>query len=53
MALYGSDKPDIRFDMAFVEINAECQGKDFGMFDNSEAVLALMQKDVQTIHVNN
>ena len=44
MALYGSDKPDIRFDMAFVEMNAECQGKDFGVFDNSEAVLAINAK---------
>ena len=44
MALYGSDKPDIRFDMAFVEMNAECQGKGFGVFDNSEAVLAINAK---------
>jgi aspartyl-tRNA synthetase len=44
MALYGSDKPDIRFDMAFVEMNAVCQGKDFGVFDNSEVVLAINAK---------
>jgi len=44
MRLYGSDKPDIRFDMAFVEMNAECQGKDFGVFDNSEAILAINAK---------
>jgi aspartyl-tRNA synthetase len=44
IAFYGSDKPDIRFDMAFVEMNAECQGMGFGVFDNSEAVLAVNAK---------
>ena len=44
IAFYGSDKPDIRFDMAFVEMNAECQGMGFGVFDNSEAVLAINAK---------
>ena len=27
MELYGSDKPDIRFDMQFIEMNDVCQGK--------------------------
>jgi len=44
MKLYGSDKPDIRFDMAFVEMNDLCQGKDFGVFDNSELVVAINAK---------
>ena len=42
--LYGSDKPDIRFDMAFVEMNEQCQGKDFGVFDNAELVVAINAK---------
>ena len=44
MKLYGSDKPDIRFDMQFVEMNELCQGKDFGVFDNSEIVVAINAK---------
>jgi aspartyl-tRNA synthetase len=42
--LYGSDKPDIRFDMAFIEMNGLCQGKDFGVFDNAELVVAINAK---------
>jgi len=44
MKLYGSDKPDIRFDMQFVEMNEQCQGKDFGVFDNAELVVAINAK---------
>ena len=42
--LYGSDKPDIRFDMAFIEMTELCQGKDFGVFDNAELVVAINAK---------
>ena len=44
MKLYGSDKPDIRFDMQFVEINELCQDKNFGVFDNAELVVAINAK---------
>jgi aspartyl-tRNA synthetase len=44
MELYGSDKPDIRFDMKFVEMNGLCQGKDFGVFDNAELVVSINAK---------
>src|SRR5690625_2338950 len=33
MKYYGSDKPDTRFDMRFVELNDVTQGKGFGVFD--------------------
>src|ERR1700742_3193154 len=36
MRLYGSDKPDIRFGMQFVELNDIVKGKGFGLFDNAE-----------------
>ena len=39
--LYGSDKPDIRFDMKFVELNDICKGNNFGLFDNSELIVGI------------
>ena len=44
MKLYGSDKPDIRFDMQFIELNNLCQGKNFGIFDSAELVVGINAK---------
>lgn len=44
MRLYGSDKPDIRFDMAFCDLSGIAKGKGFGVFDQSECVLAICAK---------
>lgn len=41
MRLYGSDKPDIRFDMTFVELNEVAQGKGFKVFDDAELVVGI------------
>ncbi|MDO5664873.1 MAG: aspartate--tRNA ligase [Bacteroidia bacterium] len=41
MKYYGSDKPDIRFDMKFVELKDLTQGRDFAVFDSSEYVGAI------------
>jgi aspartyl-tRNA synthetase len=41
MKLYGSDKPDTRFGMQFVEIKDLTLGKDFGVFDSAEYVGAI------------
>lgn len=41
MKYYGSDKPDIRFDMKLVEINDLAQNKGFKVFDDSELVVAI------------
>lgn len=38
MKLYGSDKPDIRFGMTFVELKDVVQGHQFSIFDNAEYV---------------
>lgn len=44
MRFYGSDKPDIRFQMRIVAMNDVCQGKGFGVFDNAELVVAINAK---------
>jgi aspartyl-tRNA synthetase len=41
MRLYGSDKPDIRFGMQFVELNDMVKGKGFSVFDNAELVIGI------------
>jgi aspartyl-tRNA synthetase len=38
MKYYGSDKPDIRFGMKFVELKEVTKGKNFMVFDNAEYV---------------
>ncbi len=41
MKRYGSDKPDIRFGMEFVELNDVAQGKGFKVFDEAELVVGI------------
>ena len=41
MKYYGSDKPDIRFGMKFVELNNVAQNKGFGVFDSAELVVGI------------
>lgn len=42
METYGSDKPDIRFDMTFKNLNAVTQNKGFKVFDDAELVLGIV-----------
>jgi len=44
MQYYGSDKPDIRFDMQFVELNHVVKGKDFKVFDEAPLVVGICAK---------
>ncbi|TXN37429.1 aspartate--tRNA ligase [Flagellimonas hymeniacidonis] len=41
MRLYGNDKPDIRFDMQFGELNPVAQHKDFNVFNSAELVVGI------------
>ncbi len=41
MKYYGSDKPDIRFDMKFVELKEAVSGHDFVVFDSADYVAGI------------
>lgn len=41
MKLYGSDKPDIRFGMPFVELTDLAQNKGFNVFDQADLVVGI------------
>ena len=41
MKYYGNDKPDIRFEMKFVELNDVAQNKGFQVFDSAELVVGI------------
>jgi aspartyl-tRNA synthetase len=41
MKTYGNDKPDIRFDMKFGELNDLTQNKGFRVFDDAELVVGI------------
>ena len=41
MQQYGNDKPDIRFGMAFGELNELAQNKGFNVFDSQELVVGI------------
>ncbi len=44
MKYYGCDKPDLRFDMKFTEINEIVKGKGFKVFDDAELVVGIVAK---------
>jgi aspartyl-tRNA synthetase len=44
MTYYGSDKPDIRFDMKFTELNDLVKGKGFKVFDDAGLVVGICAK---------
>ncbi|MBI2258815.1 MAG: aspartate--tRNA ligase [Flavobacteriia bacterium] len=41
MEKYGSDKPDLRFGMEFVDLTALTKGKGFSVFDNAQTIIAI------------
>lgn len=44
MKFYGNDKPDLRFDMRFVELTDLAKGKGFSIFDQAELVVGICAK---------
>ncbi len=49
---YGSDKPDIRFEMEFVELNDVTQNKGFSVFDSAELVVGVCAEGVASTYTN-
>ncbi len=45
---YGIDKPDIRFEMLINNISQIAKGKEFKVFDDAEAILAIVAKSCNT-----
>ncbi len=45
MKYYGSDKPDLRFDMRFVELMDILKGRGFGVFDNAAYIGGVCAKE--------
>jgi len=46
MKFYGTDKPDLRFDMKFVELNDIVKNQGFKVFDEAELVVGICAKGV-------
>ena len=44
MTRYGSDKPDLRFDMPLTDLNEVAQNKGFKVFDSAELVVGICAK---------
>ena len=49
---YGSDKPDIRFDMHFVELNDVAKNNGFSVFDTAELVVGVCAKGISATYTN-
>ena len=47
--MYGSDKPDLRFEMTFNYLNEVCKGKGFGIFDNAETIIGINAKGANSL----
>lgn len=48
MRLYGSDKPDTRFEMQFIELNEVAKGKSFPIFEEAALIVGLCAENCAT-----
>ena len=49
---YGSDKPDLRFDMEFIYLNDDMKGHGFNVFDSAETVVGIVAKGIADDYSN-
>ena len=49
---YGSDKPDLRFEMEFTELTSLVKGKGFGVFDSAELIIGICVKGISESYSN-
>ena len=49
---FGSDKPDIRFGMEFVELESLLKNKGFSVFDSAESVIGICAKETAATYTN-
>jgi aspartyl-tRNA synthetase len=49
---YGSDKPDLRFDMAFVSLKQLTKDSGFSVFDQAELVIGICAKGIAEAYSN-
>ncbi|MBK9735452.1 MAG: aspartate--tRNA ligase [Saprospiraceae bacterium] len=49
---YGSDKPDLRFDMSFVEMNTFAKHPGFSLFDEAELIVGICAKGIAEQYSN-
>ncbi len=52
MENYGIDKPDLRFEMKFQNLNSLAKGKGFKVFDDAEAVIGICAKGIAADYSN-
>ncbi|MBK9255354.1 MAG: aspartate--tRNA ligase [Saprospiraceae bacterium] len=52
LRLYGSDKPDLRFGMQFLEMNDFTKGKGFSVFDDAELIVGICAKGIAEKYSN-
>lgn len=48
MRLYGSDKPDTRFEMQFIELNEVAKGKSFPIFEEAALIVGICAENCAT-----